>query len=175
MARMTEADADAYRQPMLDALGRDDALEVQASEVAAWRELIDRAGADIRTRPSEREWSVLECLGHMTESELVTSTRYRWILAENEPPLQGYDQEAWTARFGPTYNDPAALLALFSALRDANVALWQITPPVDRARSGMHAERGPENFGLLFRMQAGHGRVHRNQAERALAYVRRNR
>ena len=54
MARMTEADADAYRQPMLDALGRDDALEVQASEVAAWRELIDRAGADIRTRPSER-------------------------------------------------------------------------------------------------------------------------
>jgi len=58
-----------------------------------WRTL-DQAGAHLRTRP-ERRVSVLECLGHMTDSELVNSARYRWVLAESEPALVGYDQEAW--------------------------------------------------------------------------------
>jgi hypothetical protein len=173
MARLTQAEVEAYRRPVLDMLGRDDPLDVQASEVAAWRELIDRADGDLRTRPAEGEWSAIECLGHMADSELVTSARYRWVLAESEPPLQSWDQEAWAARFDHTHDDPAALLDLFAALRHANVALWQRTSPADRSRYGTHAERGPESFDLLFRLQAGHGRLHRDQAERALAEVRR--
>jgi hypothetical protein len=175
MARMAEAEAETYRRPVLDFLGTDDALEVQAAEVASWRELIDRADGDLHTRPAPGEWSVLECLGHMADSELVTSARYRWILAEAEPPLQSWDQEAWAARFDHRGDDVATLLDLFAALRHANVALWQRTPAADGARFGMHAERGPESFELLFRMQAGHGRLHRAQAERALAEVRRSR
>ena len=169
MARMTQAEAEAYRRPVLERLGGDDPLEVQAAEEAAWRELLDRAGGDLRTKPAPGEWSVLECLGHLTDSELVTSARYRWVLAENEPQLQGWDQEAWAVRFDHHTADPATLLALFAALRNANVALWQRTAAADRARAGIHSERGPESFELLFRLQAGHGRVHRDQAERALA------
>jgi hypothetical protein len=172
---MTDAQAEEYRQPVLAMLGHDDPLEVQAAEVAAWRELIDRAGGDLRTRPAQGEWSVVECLGHLADSELVTSARYRWVLAEPEPPLQGWDQEAWADRLDHSHDDPATLLALLSALRRANVALWKRTPPLDRARFGVHAERGPESFELLFRLQAGHGRVHRDQAERALAEARRGR
>ena len=172
MGRMTEAEVVAYRRPVLDLLGSDDPLDVQASEVAAWRELIDRAGGDLRTRPAAGEWSVLDCLGHMTDSELVTSARYRWVLAEEVPPLLSWDQEAWASRFEHVHDDPATLLDLFAALRHANVALWQRTPVADRDRSGVHAERGPESFELLFRLQAGHGRLHRAQAEDALAEVR---
>jgi hypothetical protein len=175
MARMSDAEVEAYRAPSLDALGKDDPLDVQASEVAAWRELIDRADGDLRTRPAGDEWSVLECLAHMADSELVTSARYRWVLAEDEPPLQSWDQEAWAARLHDTasvHDDPATLLDVFAALRRANVALWDRTSPADRSRVGIHAERGPESFDLLFRMQAGHGRVHRAQAERALGAVR---
>ena len=108
----------------------------------------------------------------MTDSELVTSVRYRWVLAEDEPALQAWDQEAWAKALGHAHDDPATLLDLFAALRHANVALWQKTLPADRQRTGIHAERGPESFDLLFRVQAGHGRVHRDQAERALADVR---
>jgi hypothetical protein len=175
MARMSDAQVEAYRAPSLAALGSDDPLDVQASEVAAWRELIDRADGDLRTRPAPGEWSVLDCLAHLADSELVTSARYRWVLAEDEPPLQSWDQEAWAARLHSgfsTHDDPATLLDLLAALRRANVALWERTSPADRARIGIHAERGPESFELLFRMQAGHGRVHRDQAERALAAVR---
>jgi DinB superfamily len=175
MNRMTPEQADEFRRPVLDALGHDDPFTVQDTELEHWRRLIDQAGAHLRTRPAEGEWSVLECLGHMTDSELVTSGRYRWVLAESEPTLIGFDQTAWVARLNHSAADPVALLDLFGALRRANLTLWRTTPPSDRARAGLHAERGPESFELLFRMQAGHGRVHRAQAERALATVRRPR
>jgi hypothetical protein len=175
MARMGEAEVEAFHNSVLEMLGHDDPLEVQATEVAAWRELIDRADGDCRARPAPGEWSVMDCLGHMADSELVTSARYRWVLAENEPALQSWDQEAWARRFDHTHDDAATMLDLFAALRHTNVALWQRTPVADRARFGVHAERGPESFELLFRLQAGHGRLHRAQAERALAEVRRSR
>ena len=175
MTRMTPEEAETYRRPMLDVLGQDDAATVQDTEPELWRRLLYQAGAHLRTRPEPGEWSVLECLGHMTDSELVNSARYRWVLAESEPALVGYDQEAWVARLDHSTGDPAALLDFFAALRRANVALWRCTTAADRTRVGMHAERGPESFELLFRMQAGHGRIHLAQAERALAMDRRPR
>ena len=173
MTPMTPEEAEAYRRPILDALALDDPAAVQETEPALWRRVIEQAGPYLRTRPDEGEWSVIECLGHMTDSELVTSARYRWILAETEPGLGGYDQTAWVARLGHSSDDPLNLLDYFSALRRANLALWRCTPVADRSRLGVHAERGPETFELLFRMQAGHGRVHLAQAERALAIARR--
>jgi hypothetical protein len=175
MTRMTPEEADDYRRSVLDELGLDDPIVVQEAEPELWRRLIDQAGAHLRTRPHEGEWSVIECLGHMTDSELVTSARYRWILAESEPALVGFEQDAWVARLNHAADDPATLLDFFGALRRANVALWRRTPVADRGRIGLHAERGPESFELLFRLQAGHGRSHRAQAERALAMARRPR
>jgi hypothetical protein len=173
MTQMSAEEAEAYRRPVLDALGPDDPFEVQAGEVDLWRRLLEAAGANLRTPPAVGDWSVIECLGHMVDSELVSSARYRWVLAEDEPPLQGYDQEAWTVRFAHAHDDPALLLDLLCALRNANLALWNRASSADRARTGIHAERGPESFELLFRLQAGHGRVHRAQAEQAIANVRR--
>jgi hypothetical protein len=175
MALMTPEEANAYRQSVLDTLGGDDPLAVQDTEPELWRRLIDQDGAHLRTRPDEGEWSVLECLGHITDSELITSARYRWVLCENEPVLVGFDQDDWVSGLNHATDDPAALLELFGALRRATVALWRRTPVGDRGRIGHHAERGPESFELLFRLQAGHGRVHRAQAERALARARRPR
>jgi hypothetical protein len=175
MARLTPEEAEAYRRPALDALGEDDPVTVADTEPEWWRRLIEQAGAHLHTRPDEGEWSVLECLAHMTDSELVTSARYRWVLSEDEPPLMGFDQDAWMAQLHRSAEDPVTLLDYFGVLRRANVALWRRTPIADRGRVGIHSERGPESFELLFRLQAGHGRLHRAQAERALAMVRRPR
>ena len=172
MTRMSPEEADAYRKPVLDALGADDPVEVQEAEFEAWRRMIEAAGKDLRERPAHEEWSVVELLAHMTDSEMVTSVRYRWVLAEDRPTLSGYDQEAWTAQFNHRSDDPELLLTLFGALRLANLDLWERTEAEDRGRVGIHAERGPESFDLLFRLQAGHGRVHLAQAEEALATVR---
>ncbi|MGZ6273639.1 MAG: DinB family protein [Candidatus Limnocylindrales bacterium] len=175
MARMSPEEADAYRKPVLDALGADDPFEVQEAEFEAWQRMVEAAGEDLRERPAHEEWSVVELVGHIVDSELVSSTRYRWMLAEKEPVLPGFDQEAWTAQFNHRSDDPELLLTLFGALRLANLDLWERTEVEERDRFGIHAERGPESFELLFRLQAGHGRVHLKQAGEALAAVRSRR
>ena len=165
-------DAAAYQAMLLAALGDDDPAEVQASTPAAIRALVADAGNDFRTTPAPGEWSVLGCLGHIVDGELVASGRYRWILAQDVPQIVGYDQALWVDRLHAGAEDPADLIALFEALRSANLALWRRSTPEDRARIGIHQERGPESYELTFRLLAGHDRIHVAQARAALAAVR---
>ena len=158
-----------YQEYLVGLIAGDDPAEVQAAGPDAWHELLREAGARVAERPEPDEWSVLECLGHATDAELVASARYRWILAHDEPPLLGYDQDLWVDRLHHGQDDPEALLETFEALRRANLALWARSSDEDRARVGIHAERGPESYDLTFRMLAGHDRFHLDQARRALA------
>jgi DinB superfamily len=163
----------AYQQYLLDLLGGDDPAVVQERTLQALQALLAEAGDDAATRPAPGEWSVLGCLAHLADAELVMSARYRFVLAHDEPPLIGYDQDLWVDRLHGERPEAAELLALFEPLRRANVALWRGTSEADRARVGMHAERGPESLDLSFRMIAGHDRFHLAQARRALDAVRR--
>ena len=164
--------AKAYQQSLLAALGDDDPADAQATTPDRIRRLIAAAGPDVRTKPAPREWSVLECIGHVTDAETVMSARYRWVLAHDEPELVGYDQDLWVDGLRHNADDPAELLAVFEALRTANLALWRRSSPEQRARVGLHRERGPESYELMFRLLGGHDRVHLDQADRALAAVR---
>lgn len=143
----------AYQRHLLGLLGGDDPAEVQRSTPAAWRTLVDEAGDRLGLRPMEGEWSVLECLGHATDAEIVLAGRYRWILAHDEPPLTGYDQDLWVERLRHRDDDVEDLFALFEPLRRANLALWARTSAEERARVGLHAERGPESVELSFRSE----------------------
>jgi hypothetical protein len=165
-------EAAAYQRSLLDALGDDDPAVAQATTPAAIRALVDDAGPDLRTRPEPGEWSVLGCLAHIADAELVMAGRYRWVVAHDEPEIIGYDQDLWVARLHDPREDPAALLALFEALRRANIALWARTTEEQRERIARHRERGPESLDLMFRMLGGHDRIHLAQARRALAAVR---
>jgi hypothetical protein len=164
-------DPKTYQSYLLALLGPDDPAVVQERTASTLRALVDRAGPDLRTRPEPTEWSVLQCLAHIADAEIVMSGRFRFVLAQDEPPLVGYDQDLWVDTLHVD-DDPEDLLRVFEALRPANVSLWRATTAEQRARVGMHAERGPESFDLAFRMIAGHDRFHVAQAERALAAVR---
>ena len=162
-------EAAAYQEHLLGLLGPDDPAEVQARAVDAWRALIAEAGGRVAERPRADEWSVQECLGHALDAEMVSGVRYRWIVAHDEPPLIGYDQDLWVDRLHHGRDeDPDELLELLGALRAANLAMWARSSPEERARIGIHAERGPESYDLTFRLLAGHDRFHLAQARRAL-------
>jgi hypothetical protein len=163
------SEPDAYRRLLLGLLGADDPAMVATTTADRMRELVRVAGSRLRDRPAPTEWSVIECLGHLVDSELVTSARIRWIVAEDEPDIVGYDQDRWVERLGHRDDDPDVLIAQFEALRTANVALWARTSAADHARIGIHRERGPESYDLIRRLSAGHDRFHLAQAERALA------
>lgn len=161
-------DPAAYQEHLLGLLGRDDPAEVQAATPAAWRALLQEAAARVRERPEPDEWSVLECLGHAADAEIVYAGRYRWIVAHDEPPLIGYDQTLWVQRLHHQDDDPERLLALLATLREANLDFWNRSTPRERERVGLHSERGPESLDLSFRLIAGHDRFHLAQGRRAL-------
>jgi len=164
----------AYQDYLLALLGDDDPAEAQAAAVEEWRRLLAGAGSKASVRPEPSEWSVIGCLAHAVDAEVVSAARYRWILAHDEPPLIGYDQDLWADTLhGSDDEDPEELLALLEPLRTANITLWARSSEKDRARVGIHAERGPESFDLLFRMIAGHDRFHQAQAGRALEAIDR--
>jgi DinB superfamily len=164
--------AAAYQQSLLGALGDDDPAEAQATTPATIRALIAEAAGDLRTRPEPGEWSVLGCIDHIVDAELVMAARYRWVLAHDEPEIVGYDQDLWVDRLHAEDRDVEALVSFFEALRTANLALWAQTTELDRARVGHHRERGAESVDLMFRMIGGHDRIHLGQARRTLQAVR---
>ena len=165
----------AYQQQLLALLGKDDPASVQAGTEAAVRSVLKDAASDLRERPAAAEWSVMELLGHLADAEMVMSARYRWTLSQDRPPLLGYDQDLWVTRLRHEDDQPDELLAVFSALRAANLQLWRRSSAADRQRVAMHAERGPESYELMFRMLAGHDRFHLNQMRDTLRQLRAGR
>jgi DinB family protein len=165
------AEPDAYRRQLLGLLGDDDPAEVQSKTPATLARLVVDAGPDIRSRPAAGEWSVLGCIAHMLDAEIVMSARYRWILAQDRPTLIGYDQDLWAERVHRD-DDSWTMLDLLAALRSANLRLWRSTGVADRRRAGLHEERGDESLDLSFRMIAGHDRLHTAQADETLRVVR---
>jgi hypothetical protein len=165
-------EARAYQQHLLALLGEDDPASVQEGTEAAVRSVLKDAGSDLRQRPAPAEWSVLELLGHLVDAETVMSGRFRWTVSQDEPPLLGYDQDLWVTRLHHNDDQPEELLAVFSALRAANLRLWRRSSADDRQRVAIHAERGPESYELMFRMIAGHDRFHLNQMRDTLRQLR---
>ena len=165
-------DPRAYQEHLIGLVGEDDPAEVQAATPGLIHELLADAAADVGTRPDAAEWSVLECLAHIVDAELVASARCRWILAHDEPELIGYDQDRWVDRLHRPPERPQELLALFEPLRRANLELWLRTPASLRERIGLHRERGPESYRLTFALIAGHDRFHLRQARQALDRIR---
>ena len=161
--------AAAYVRALLELLGESEPLAVLAEMADA---LATAAGnhSDERLRKPEApgKWSVAEVIAHLADTELVSGWRYRHLLADEQPQIAGYDQDAWAQRFRYSEADIGASLMLFRALRAANLELLRRATPADFDRVGIHSERGPESLGLLVKLVAGHDLVHRRQIDRIL-------
>jgi hypothetical protein len=164
------ADPQGYQREMLALLGGQDPVAVLAATPQAVRDQTAGLPQDrLTSRPAPREWSAAELLGHLWDSEIAYSFRARAILAQDEPRLIGYDQDAWAALARPAF---AELLAAFAALRTANLALIGQTPRERWERVGLHEERGRLSFRLLTETTAGHDCAHLKQLAQTIAAMR---
>jgi hypothetical protein len=156
---------------LLDQLGDLDPAASQFDALEAWENLVHVSGELIRGRPSPDEWSALEVLAHLTAVELTNGLRYRAMLVEDSPVLTDYEVADWAPLLRRADIDVGSLLALFRALRLANLDFWEHLDATGRGRIGIHPECGPESIELRFRMMAGHDRMHLAQARQALKAV----
>ena len=161
------AEPQEYQRELLALLGGADPVAVLAETSAQLRGHLEHASDEaLSRRPEPGEWSPAELLGHLWDAEIAHAFRARLILAQDEPTLAGYDQDAWATLARPA---PQALVEAFIALREANVHLARSTPPERWERWGMHAERGRTTYRLLLETMAGHDRAHLEQLRRALS------
>ena len=57
----------------------------------------------LNARPIPGKWSAAEIIHHLADSETTSGLRLRRLLAEDHPPIQGYDQDQYAAKGGRWY------------------------------------------------------------------------
>lgn len=147
---------------LLQSMGSAIAAEMAGSpeDVLAWR-------------PAPGEWCAKECLGHMLEAERRGfNGRIRRILAESEPALPSWDQQAVERERNDCARLTAELLDEFAALRADSVALVQALHASDLERGGTHEKVGRMSVQDLLHEWVHHDRNHFRQLQANIqAYV----
>ena len=164
------ASAKAYVRALLDVLGDRDPTAV-LSELMPWLHgrLSGLPDATVRRPEKPGKWGALEIVQHLADSDLVFGYRARMIVAEDRPPIPGYDQDRWASVFRYGEVPLASALEQLGAVRSANLAMLARLEPSQLERVGLHSERGPESLGHLLKLMAAHDLVHRRQIDRVLA------
>src|SRR5215213_7747734 len=122
------------------------------------RELIDQyaAGGDklrrsiagltrdeLLARPGPGAWSIHELVIHVVDSDFVGMDRMKRVIAENNPPLIGFDENLWIEHHAPHEQSLDDALALFEAGRRQMTRILRQLPDTAFTRTGQHSERGP--------------------------------
>jgi hypothetical protein len=154
--------------------GREPLSILRETPAAAARAIEGLSAAQLRQPEAPGKWSIAQVLQHLADSDLVWGWRMRLILAQDRPPLTGYDQDLWADRLHYADADPAHALDTLRVLRRGNLALIERATPEDLARVGVHAERGEESAGYLIGLYAGHDLLHLRQLERIREAVGRD-
>jgi len=119
-------------------------------------------------RPGTAKWSVLEVVGHCADSELVYASRIRYLVAEKEPLLIGFDQDRWTTALDYQRQPLEISLAVLQAACAYTVPLLRKIPAEAWAKKGRHSEVGEYSPERWLKSQAEHLEIHSRQIERNL-------
>jgi hypothetical protein len=159
--------AAAYTRAILDLLGDRDPNDVLRETLTSLpRAIQGLSPAEIRQPELPGKWSIAHIVQHLADSEIVWSWRLRVILAQDRPPITGYDQDLWAVRLHYERADPTEALEQFTALRRANLRVLERVSAPELKRIGVHSERGEESLEHLRKLYAGHDLMHLRQIER---------
>jgi hypothetical protein len=120
----------------------------------------------LRWRPGTGKWSVHEIVVHCADSETNAAMRIRYLLAEKEPLIVGYDQDAWARLFDYHAQGLEESLEAAAAARGRTVPLLRRMNDTDWAKAGRHTESGPYTAEDWLRTYAAHLEGHARQIER---------
>jgi DinB family protein len=118
---------------------------------------------DFVTAPGK--WSIRQIVAHLADCELVFAHRMRQVLAEDNPTLIAFNQEAWASNLDYARRKPKQSLETFRRLRAENYELVKELPESSFARSGNHTERGIVTLSAIVETCAQHVESHVRQAQ----------
>ena len=121
--------------------------------------------AAMQWRPKPGEWSAHEIVVHCADSETNSFVRIRFLAAEKEPVLQGYDQEHWAKTFNYHSLPMETALAVVTGVRDSTTALVRRLPESAWSNVGRHTESGRYTAEDWLKIYADHLEGHARQIE----------
>jgi hypothetical protein len=125
-------------------------------------------GEAVRFRPGPGKWSAHEVVCHCADSETVAAGRIRFLLAEAEPVVQGYDQARWAEVLDYHAMPLEPALAAVRAVRQHTANLLRRVPEEGWSRAGRHSESGAYSAEQWLEIYAAHLEKHAGQIERNL-------
>ena len=97
----------------------------------------------IRYRPAEGEWSAIEVVGHMIDKMWIWTGRVERLMAEEQPALPAYDQDALVLEHDYQHADPEVLFEQLGQECERFASLIECVPVSALEREGLHEEVGP--------------------------------
>ncbi len=109
------------------------------------------------------KWNVRQIVAHLADAELVGAHRFRQVIAEDNPTIIAYDQDAWTRNLDYARRKPKHSLETFRRIRAENYDLLKDQPPAVFERTGRHTENGVMTLLQMLEGYAGHAESHARQ------------
>jgi len=125
--------------------------------------------AAVQWRPEPGEWSAHEVVVHCADSETNAAARIRYLAAEVDPVILGYDEAEWARRFAYHDHPLEPALALVEAVRANTLALIRRMPEHGWQRVGRHSESGRYSAEDWLTIYAEHLEGHARQIEANVA------
>ncbi len=122
-------------------------------------------GDEIDFTTSPGKWSIRQIIAHLADSEMVGAHRFRQVIAEPNPTLVAWDQNAWAENLDYARRLPKNSLDTFRRVRAENYDLLRGLPESAFERGGTHTERGPLTLRQLLDTYAEHAESHARQVQ----------
>ena len=117
---------------------------------------------ELDVKPGPTKWSVREIVHHLADSEMIAAARLRYLLGQDRPTIQGYDQDEFARRLH--YDRPHEVsLELFRLVRESTAEILDRLTPAEWVREGTHTEAGPYGVESWLKTYAAHAHKHATQ------------
>ena len=111
------------------------------------------------------KWSIRQIMAHLADAELVGAHRFRQVIAEEDPTLIAFDQDAWVHNLDYAQRKPKQSLETFRRLRAENYDLLKSLAPEAFERAGNHTQNGRMTLRQMVEGYAQHAESHARQLQ----------
>jgi hypothetical protein len=144
--------------------GRDPIALMKVAPGKFARSVQGLSASKMRRRPARGKWSIIEILGHLSDTEVVYGYRYRLCLGQPGSPIIGYDQARWVEELRhQSRGNAKRLLEKIRVAREGTLEMLAQVPRKNWKRYGVHNERGRESVRRTMELIAGHDLNHLDQ------------